>query len=136
MNFALMVSTKVEEKLALVERDDDWSQQDEDKQYKKALAEVLDEMDTNPQAGGNIRIGDYILLGKQSHLSPEICSCFPLQSTPILEYPRIACSMLLVRWNKALMSASCNIHLVCFMLPRTSLKAESRKLPHNHDRLN
>ena len=64
MNFALMISVKVEEMLADVVRDDNWSQHDEDKEYKRCLAQVISERQVYSQAGGDIRIGDYILLGK------------------------------------------------------------------------
>lgn len=63
MNFALMTSVTLEDKLAHIARNDDWSQQDEDKVYKKCLAQVISEAVCKPQAGGNIRVGDYILLG-------------------------------------------------------------------------
>lgn len=63
MNFGLMVSNKVEEKLDLVERVPKWSQADEAREYERCLKEVLEE-DERAWADGNIRIGDYILLGK------------------------------------------------------------------------
>ena len=63
MNFALMISNKVEEKLAVVERGANWSQSDEEKEYEKCLKQVLEEHG-RAWAAGNIRVGDYILLGK------------------------------------------------------------------------
>ena len=63
MNFSLMISVRLEDMLAEVIRDDTWSQHDEDKEYKRCLARVLSEIEAEPQAGGDIRIGDYILLG-------------------------------------------------------------------------
>ena len=63
MNYALMISSKVEERLAMVLRTDDWSQQDEDIEYRRCLGEVLTELDSKPLVSGDIRIGDYILLG-------------------------------------------------------------------------
>ena len=61
MNFALMVSCKVEEKLAELERGEDWDQNCEAVAYEKALKEVV-EADGRAWADGNIRMGDYILL--------------------------------------------------------------------------
>lgn len=65
MNFALLLSVKLEEKLADIVRGDEWSQQDEDKVYKKCLAQVISEAECEPWAGGDIRVGDYILLGTE-----------------------------------------------------------------------
>lgn len=63
MNYALMISTKVEEKLAWVYRGEDWSQEDETVKYERCLAEVMSQLNTNPLVSGDIRIGDYILIG-------------------------------------------------------------------------
>ena len=63
MNYALMISTKVEEKLADVFRSEDWSQEDEAVEYERCLEEVLTELHSKPLVSGEIRIGDYILLG-------------------------------------------------------------------------
>ena len=62
MNFALMISNKVEEKLDLLQRGLEWSQADEGREYERCLREVLEE-DGRAWADGNIRVGDYILLG-------------------------------------------------------------------------
>jgi len=69
MNYALMISTKVEEKLAEVYRNEDWSQEDETVEYERCLAMVLAELNSKPLVSGEIRIGDYILLGLLA------CSC-------------------------------------------------------------
>jgi hypothetical protein len=63
MNYGLMLSNKIEEKLGQVGRAQHWSQADESKEYERCLTEVLQE---NERAwiDGNIRIGDYILLSK------------------------------------------------------------------------
>lgn len=63
MNFALMISCKVEDKLALYTRGPQWSQVDEAHAYEKALKEVL-EADGRAWADGNVRVGDYILISK------------------------------------------------------------------------
>ena len=61
MNFALMISCKVEEKLELIDRSPAWSQSDEAMAYERALNEVLEE-NGRAWADGNVRIGDYILI--------------------------------------------------------------------------
>lgn len=63
MNFGLMLSCKVEEKLLTIQRPPGWSQGDEAQAYEKCLNEVLEENGV-AWADGNIRIGDYILLSK------------------------------------------------------------------------
>lgn len=72
MNFGLMVSCKVEDKLALVERDESWTQAKEAREYERCLKEVVEEEEGRVWADGNIRMGDYILLSKlcaiQAHL--------------------------------------------------------------------
>lgn len=69
MNFAMMISCNVEDKLATVERNPGWSQNDEAQAYETALKDVVQE-NGRAWADGNIRIGDYILISKiplQSH---------------------------------------------------------------------
>lgn len=63
MNYGLMISCKVEEKLLSTERSADWTQSDEALAYERCLNEVLQELGV-AWADGNIRIGDYILLSK------------------------------------------------------------------------
>lgn len=64
MNYALMVSNAVEEKLLAVERDDSWNQEREKEAYERCLAEVLNDLEGRAWADGNIRVGDYILLSE------------------------------------------------------------------------
>ena len=66
MNYALMISNRVEEKLLLVERDDAWNDQREKQSYRECLATVLREEEGRAWADGNVRIGDYILLSKRA----------------------------------------------------------------------
>ncbi|KAL7621023.1 hypothetical protein AAE478_008335 [Parahypoxylon ruwenzoriense] len=72
MNFALMISCKVEDKLALHERGPEWSQADEAQAYERALKEVLEE-DGRAWADGNIRVGDYILIIDSDTRVPSDC---------------------------------------------------------------
>jgi hypothetical protein len=73
MNYALMVSNKVEEKLLLVQRDQYWTPQDEDAAYDQCLANVLTEEEGRAWAEGNIRVGDYILLIDSDTRVPVDC---------------------------------------------------------------
>ncbi|KAI1077439.1 putative glycosyltransferase family 2 protein [Whalleya microplaca] len=72
MNFALMISCKVEDKLALINRGPEWSQADEALAYEKALKEVLEEHG-KAWADGNIRVGDYILIIDSDTRVPSDC---------------------------------------------------------------
>lgn len=72
MNFALMVSNKVEEKLQAINRHAEWSQYDEAQAYEQALKDVL-EADGRAWADGNIRVGDYILLIDSDTRVPADC---------------------------------------------------------------
>lgn len=72
MNFALMISCKVEEKLQRINRTPEWSQNDEALAYEQALKEVLEE-DGRAWADGNIRVGDYILLIDSDTRVPSDC---------------------------------------------------------------
>jgi hypothetical protein len=69
MNFALMVSNKVEDKLALVTRHPDWTKDDEAREYNRCLDEVVIELEGKAWAGGNIRVGDFILISKTANHS-------------------------------------------------------------------
>jgi hypothetical protein len=73
MNYALMVSNKVEDKLLLVERSSDWTQEDEYAAYDQCLAQVLTEEEGRAWAEGNIRMGDYILLIDSDTRVPVDC---------------------------------------------------------------
>jgi hypothetical protein len=73
MNYALMVSNKVEEKLLLVRRNPQWTQEDEYAAYDACLADVLTEEEGRAWAEGNIRVGDYILLIDSDTRVPVDC---------------------------------------------------------------
>ena len=64
MNYGLMVSCRVEDKLAQIQRPPTWSQHDEATEYDRCLREVLVEEEGRAWADGDIRLGDYILLSK------------------------------------------------------------------------
>ncbi|KAI1136163.1 glycosyl transferase family group 2-domain-containing protein [Hypoxylon sp. FL0543] len=73
MNYAMMVSNRVEEKLVQVPRAACWTQEDEYAAYEQCLAEVLQEDEGRTWAEGNIRIGDYILIIDSDTRVPDDC---------------------------------------------------------------
>jgi hypothetical protein len=73
MNYALMVSNKVEERLFLVNRTQEWTQEQEYSAYEECLAQVLAEEEGRAWAEGNIRVGDYILLIDSDTRVPVDC---------------------------------------------------------------
>ncbi|PQE05755.1 glycosyltransferase family 2 protein [Rutstroemia sp. NJR-2017a BVV2] len=73
MNYALMISNKVEDRLVGIDRPQGWSQEDEDRCYDRCLAEVLAAEEGRAWAEGNIRIGDYILLIDSDTRVPTDC---------------------------------------------------------------
>jgi cellulose synthase/poly-beta-1,6-N-acetylglucosamine synthase-like glycosyltransferase len=73
MNYSLMVSNRVEDKLLLVSRGPNWSQTDEDAAYKKCLKEVIEEDEGRTWADGSIRVGDYILIIDSDTRVPADC---------------------------------------------------------------
>ncbi|KAI8953468.1 glycosyl transferase family group 2-domain-containing protein [Xylaria longipes] len=73
MNYAMMVSNRVEDKLAQIQRPATWTQEDEYAAYEQCLAEILQEDEGRTWAEGNIRIGDYILIIDSDTRVPEDC---------------------------------------------------------------
>ncbi|KIW94381.1 uncharacterized protein Z519_04357 [Cladophialophora bantiana CBS 173.52] len=72
MNYGLMLSCKVEEKLQRYHRNFVWTQNDESEAYDQCLREVLEET-PRAWADGNIRVGDYILLIDSDTRVPADC---------------------------------------------------------------
>lgn len=64
VNYGLMLSNQVEEMLLAVDRSGVWTAVDEAQAYGRCLTDVLEKHDGRAWADGNIRIGDYILLGE------------------------------------------------------------------------
>ncbi|KAF5619171.1 interferon-induced GTP-binding Mx2 [Fusarium tjaetaba] len=73
MNYALGISLKVEDKLVQIDRHEKWTQVDEDAAYQKCLDEVLSEELGRAWVGGNIRVGDYLLLVDSDTRVPTDC---------------------------------------------------------------
>ena len=88
MNYSMWVSARVEDKLALIERHQAWTQEDEAGVYKKALMEVVEEDQGRTWADGNVRFGDYILIIDSDTRVPT--DCF-LDAVSEMEYsPEVA----------------------------------------------
>ena len=93
MNYALWVSTRVEDRLANVPRNELWTQNDETAVYNAALAEVVAEDEGRTWAEGNVRIGDYILIIDSDTRVPADCLLDAVSemeqssNVAILQYP-------------------------------------------------
>ncbi|KAI9810459.1 MAG: hypothetical protein M1827_006235 [Pycnora praestabilis] len=73
MNYGLMISDTIEQKLSLIERKPSWTQDNERVAYKQCLRDVLKDQTCHAWADGDIRIGDYILLIDSDTRIPEDC---------------------------------------------------------------
>ncbi|KAI1186053.1 glycosyl transferase family group 2-domain-containing protein [Nemania serpens] len=73
MNYAMMISNRVEDKLVQTQRSTTWTQENEFAAYEQCLSEVLQEDEGRTWAEGNIRIGDYILIIDSDTRVPEDC---------------------------------------------------------------
>ncbi|OIW23665.1 hypothetical protein CONLIGDRAFT_585920 [Coniochaeta ligniaria NRRL 30616] len=73
MNYALMVSNRIEERLAAVNRGSRWNQQLENDAYAQCLADLMEEDEGRTWAEGNIRVGDYILIIDSDTRVPKDC---------------------------------------------------------------
>ena len=88
MNFALAFSVKVEDKLASITRNEKWTSNDERREYERCCEEVFAEMPPTTQFGGNVRIGDYILLIDSDTRVPNDCLIYAL--TEMERSPEVA----------------------------------------------
>ena len=73
MNYALSVSTRVEDRLSIIKRFDGWTKEDERDAYDRALSQVIHDDEGRTWAEGNVRIGDYILLIDSDTRVPTDC---------------------------------------------------------------
>lgn len=69
----MAINVGIEDKLANLRRQSDWTQQDEDQQYQRCLAEVVQEDQGRTIAEGDVRIGEYILLVDSDAGVPSDC---------------------------------------------------------------
>ena len=73
MNYALAVSNRIEDIMAETDRSDDWDREKEQYIYWRAQGNILDTDKGLTWAGGNVRIGDYILLIDSDTRVPVDC---------------------------------------------------------------
>ncbi|KAH6655564.1 glycosyl transferase family group 2-domain-containing protein [Truncatella angustata] len=73
MNYSLMVSNRVEDKLLQVQRHPNWTQEEENAAYDQCLAQIIEEDQGRTWAEGNIRVGDYILIIDSDTRVPADC---------------------------------------------------------------
>ncbi|KAK9415608.1 putative Glycosyl transferase family group 2-domain-containing protein [Seiridium unicorne] len=73
MNYALMVSNRVEDKLLQIQRTPNWTQEEENAAYDQCLSEIIQEDEGRTWAEGNIRVGDYILIIDSDTRVPADC---------------------------------------------------------------
>jgi len=73
MNYGLMVSNRIEDKLADIPRHPGWTKENENEVYAQCFSEVLEELNGKAKAGGNIRVGDYILIIDSDTRVPKDC---------------------------------------------------------------
>ncbi|KAJ4421057.1 hypothetical protein N0V82_003961 [Gnomoniopsis sp. IMI 355080] len=73
MNFALMISNKVEERLMRIKRGPHWTDADGTKAYTESLQQVLEETGGVAWAEGYIRVGAHILLVDSDTRVPADC---------------------------------------------------------------
>ncbi|KAK5074616.1 hypothetical protein LTR24_010057 [Lithohypha guttulata] len=73
MNYALNVSTRIEDMMRPINREACWNQDDEDALYQQCLAQILEEDEGRTWADGDLRIGEYILIIDSDTRVPEDC---------------------------------------------------------------
>lgn len=73
MNYALAVSSRIEDKLTAISRSPAWTKGDESVAYDRCMQEVIAEDEGRTWAEGNIRMGDYILLIDSDTRVPTDC---------------------------------------------------------------
>ena len=78
MNYALWISQRVEDKLAHIRRQENWTEEDESVVYRNTLSEVVSEDEGRTWADGNIRIGDYVLIIDSDTRVPVDCLLDPV----------------------------------------------------------
>jgi hypothetical protein len=73
MNYAMWVSTRIEDKMIAYPKGEGWTPTDEALLYAKCLTEICEEDEGRTWADGNVRIGDYILIIDSDTRVPTDC---------------------------------------------------------------
>ncbi|KAI9892012.1 MAG: hypothetical protein M1814_002207 [Vezdaea aestivalis] len=101
MNFAMMISNRVEEKLQVIDRSNAWTQDKEQQAYEICLQQVLQE-DDRAWAEGNIRLGDYLLLIDSDTRVPTDClldAASEMEASPEVAILQYSCGVMQVADN-------------------------------------
>lgn len=101
MNFTLNISMKVEEAMETVYRHDKWTEWDEQDAYDREFQRILNEHG-RAQGGGNVRVGDIILLIDSDTRVPGDClldAASEFDASPELAILQHSCGVLQVSFD-------------------------------------
>lgn len=116
MNYALNISNRVEHKLQ--PRPRSTSEVDELQDYEKALAEVVEEDEGRTWAGGNILVGDYILIIDSDTRMPK--DCFLDAVSEMEQSPQVA----IIQFTSGVMNVTTSYFEQGLVVSRTSVAIE------------
>ncbi len=100
MNYAMAISARVEDKLLEFARPSSWTQANEQSLYNECLDTIKEEDQGRTWAGGNIRMGDYILLIDSDTRVPE--DCFLDAVSEMEQSPQVA----IIQYSSGVMNVS------------------------------
>jgi len=100
MNYAMAISARVEDKLLQSARPTGWTQTNEQNLYYECLDTIKMEDQGRTWAGGNIRMGDYILLIDSDTRVPE--DCFLDAVSEMEQSPQVA----IIQYSSGVMNVS------------------------------
>ena len=100
MNYAMAVSSRLEDKLLQFARPTGWTQASEQNLYNECLESIKEEDQGRTWAGGNIRMGDYILLIDSDTRVPE--DCFLDAVSEMEQSPQVA----IIQYSSGVMNVS------------------------------
>lgn len=100
MNYAMAISARIEDKLLEFARPAGWTQSDEQNMYNQCLDTIKEEDQGRTWAGGNIRMGDYILLIDSDTRVPE--DCFLDAVSEMEQSPQVA----IIQYSSGVMNVS------------------------------
>lgn len=127
MNYALMVSNRVEDKLANISRHPRWTKENENEVYAQCFQEVLEELNGRAWAAGNIRVGDYILIIDSDTRVPEDClldAASEMEQSPevaIIQFSSGVMNMTTSFFEASRVFPASHARLACKLLEKPSL---------------
>jgi hypothetical protein len=125
MNYALMVSNRVEEKLANIPRHAGWTRDNENEVYAQCFSEVLEELNGRAWAAGNIRVGDYILIIDSDTRVPQ--DCLLDAASEMEQSPEVA----IIQFSSGVMNMTSGFFEVSHCFPESSSRVASYNLVEN-----